>query len=178
MTCCLPQSLSVAELNWAHWPLTSVEKYFWSKLHYNNIHSLSKLTLANNDWGFLNSHRNFTWNRAGWAGLLLHSECSKQFCEHQGQSSADHEFKCQSFQISFLLPSHYSQPSQEKVSAGRLRGGRGKTCADSLTPTEMMNRLYRPLSLSLLPSSPSPLHLKHSSTSLSPYTVGVNPSFR
>ena len=65
-------------------------------------------------------------------------------------NSADHEFKCQSFQISFLLLSHHSQPSQEKVSVGRLRGGRGKTCADSITPMEMMNRLYRSLSLSLL----------------------------
>lgn len=91
-------------------------------------------------------------------------------------NSADHKFKCQSSQISFLLPSHHSQPSQKKVSVARLRGVGGETGADSVTPMKMMHRLYRCLSLSLLPS-PSPLHLKHSSTTLSPYTLGVNPSF-
>lgn len=84
VTCYLPQSSSVAELNWAGWPLTSV--LFLDKLHYDNIYSLPELTLVINDWGFSNSPRNFTWNGAGWAALFFYSEPSKQFCEHQGQS--------------------------------------------------------------------------------------------
>lgn len=79
-------------------------------------------------------------------------------------NSADHEFKCQSFQTSFLLLSHHSRPSQGKDSAARPRGGCGKTCAHSIIPTGMMNRLYRSLSLSLLPPSPSETYIYNSFT--------------